>query len=364
MEIGENCNRNLKAHPLNCLWVSPRFRKLLFNFVFALRFQLFPDFPLFQTPISHRFSSYNRRFLCPNHLSPCKLSFFLSQMDVAAYFPANISAVPHDEDEETVTAPTTEEVGVSCLKKNCYLLLSWFSNFQSKTLVTAGKRLMTGRKRRDPPLLATILEVPSTVSDVIIRRAILTKSDRKMYSLLIFHSKIQTEFVFFPVSSYKSTAAHLIPLRTSSALPALLSTYLPHSLHAPLHLYQQTMAKRDFSAPMAETPLFICIFHSNICLLFKNEPFPISHSTSRLFRSVSFHPTHQFFACFAFEKSAEPCRTSSSRASVASMFWEWRLIILVKSFSSDPKHTRFLSLFRKLKTWFCVAACSSTPRAP
>ncbi|KAF1751553.1 hypothetical protein GCK72_018107 [Caenorhabditis remanei] len=66
-------------------------------------------------------------------------------MDAEGYFPADISAVPHDE--ETVTASTTEE------EKN-------FVGFPSAT----SKRLMHGRKRRDPPLLSTIQEVPSMTS--------------------------------------------------------------------------------------------------------------------------------------------------------------------------------------------------------
>ncbi|CAI2353870.1 unnamed protein product [Caenorhabditis sp. 36 PRJEB53466] len=66
-------------------------------------------------------------------------------MDVETYFPANISAVPNDENEETVTTATSDE--------------------ERGTIGSAGRRLMTARQKRfDPPLLSTILEVPSTTS--------------------------------------------------------------------------------------------------------------------------------------------------------------------------------------------------------
>ncbi|UMM34883.1 hypothetical protein L5515_007757 [Caenorhabditis briggsae] len=66
-------------------------------------------------------------------------------MDAEAYFPADISVVPHDE--ETVTATSTAD------EKASFVLPP-----------TTSKRLMHGRKRRDPPLLSTIQEVPSMTS--------------------------------------------------------------------------------------------------------------------------------------------------------------------------------------------------------
>uniref|UniRef100_A0A1I7T5E3 RING-type domain-containing protein n=1 Tax=Caenorhabditis tropicalis TaxID=1561998 RepID=A0A1I7T5E3_9PELO len=67
-------------------------------------------------------------------------------MDAEAYFPADISVVPHDE--ETVTASTiTEEMKGSVAIPT-----------------STSKKLMHGRKRRDPPLLSTIQEVPSMTS--------------------------------------------------------------------------------------------------------------------------------------------------------------------------------------------------------
>ncbi|CAA96660.1 RING-CH-type domain-containing protein [Caenorhabditis elegans] len=63
-------------------------------------------------------------------------------MDAEAYFPADISVVPRDE--TNVTAPTTEE--------------------EKKAASVPMTSLMNGRRRRDPTLLSTILEVPSTSS--------------------------------------------------------------------------------------------------------------------------------------------------------------------------------------------------------
>ncbi|EGT60289.1 hypothetical protein CAEBREN_03940 [Caenorhabditis brenneri] len=67
-------------------------------------------------------------------------------MDAEAYFPADISVVPHDEETVTASTTTEEEKGSAAVP------------------ITASKRLMHGRKRRDPPLLSTIQEVPSTTS--------------------------------------------------------------------------------------------------------------------------------------------------------------------------------------------------------